>query len=110
MIRRYSALVSTDKIDSSPNEEISRRFNLDLIDGVSKPNTFIKIVMLSTLRRVTLLPIKYNTKPVDIETGVIYAAGILMLLYVLIIFEVYFSIIVLYRMISLIFFCNTDSP
>lgn len=69
--------------------EVKRQYEFDLENFTVKDNSAIRIKLHTNLRSINLpLLLTYNLDPINLDNGVIYAALVLIGLYVLIIFEV----------------------
>lgn len=72
--------------------ELKRRHVFDLgnvaLSKIQNQNAFLRLQMVSNLNATLPVQFSYDPNPIDINTGVIYAAVVLLGLYIMIIWEV----------------------
>ncbi|XP_034234646.1 P protein [Thrips palmi] len=81
-------LVSAESIDGVPKLEQDHEFNLDDFEIASIPRSLLRLQMHTNLHISFPVSIRYDTSPITLEDGVVYAAVVLVGLYAMVIFEI----------------------
>ncbi|CAH1397552.1 unnamed protein product [Nezara viridula] len=81
-------IVSESLIDFVPEVKRSHVFHLEAINASLVKDMILRIVIKTNINRSFPISLSYQLSPIDPKDGVLYAAGVLLGLYILIIFEI----------------------
>ncbi|KAK3928138.1 P protein [Frankliniella fusca] len=81
-------LVSPQSVDLVPEIKREKMFDLDDFEIASIPHSLLRLQMRTNLHISFPISIHYDTSPINMEDGVIYAAVVLVGLYAMVIFEI----------------------
>ncbi|KAL1137871.1 hypothetical protein AAG570_009567 [Ranatra chinensis] len=81
-------IVSESLIDFVPEVKRSNLFEITTLEKALIDESIMRVQLKTNLNKTFPVALSYDLSPIDPEDGIIYAAGVLVGLYVLIIFEV----------------------